>query len=475
MSLSNTHLGPERLGQLLRDCRTVHFIGAGGVSMCSLAEIALREGLRVTGSDRTDSERLGRLRRLGADIHIGHSAEWIRGADAVIYTVAIGEENPEYLAAWQAGLPLISRADYLGYLMLRYRTRIGVAGMNGKSTTTAMCAQILLAGGDPTVLCGAELPSLGGACCRIGEGREQMVFEACEYRDSFLDFNPTLAVLLNIGMDHVDYFHSMEQLRTSFLRFAERTGPEGCVLANAEDPELMRALEPYRGRLCTFGTGRTADFRAAEVTARRGCRQFVFCRKEEPVCRISLRQPGGFQVVNALAAASAAFLSGASPQEIAQGLSSFCGVHRRMEYRGSLNGAAVYDDYAHHPTAIRATLAGARELGFRRVLCAYQPHTYSRTAGLFREFARAFDDCDRVYFADIYAARERNESGVSSRRLAEAVGRHAVYCGALPDLADRLCSDAGPGDLLLIMGAGDIEDLFGLLPLRKPQASEPDR
>ena len=466
MSLSNTHWGAERIGAMLRSCRTIHFIGVGGVSMCSLAEITLHDGMHVSGSDRTDSERLDRLRRLGADICIGHNTACVQGADAVVYTVAIGEENPEYQAALHAGKPLISRADYLGYLMMRYRTRIGVAGMNGKSTTTAMCAQILQNAGDPTVFCGAELTALGGAPCRIGQGREQMVFEACEYMDSFLDFNPTMAVLLNIGMDHVDYFHSMEQIRGSFLRFAQRTGEDGCIVANADDPELMRAMEPYRGRTYTFGLRRPADFQATDLTAVHGCRRFTFCHRGEPVCRIALRQPGEFQVVNALAAASAAFLCGAFPEQIADGLNAFPGVHRRMEYRGTLNGAAVYDDYAHHPSAIEVTLAGAREMGYRRVLCAYQPHTYSRTAGLFREFTHAFDRCDRVYFADIYAARERNESGVSSRRLAEAVGARAVYCGDLQTLADTLCREAGEGDLLIIMGAGDIENVFGLLPLQ---------
>ena len=306
MSLSNTHWGAERIGAMLRSCRTIHFIGVGGVSMCSLAEITLHDGMHVSGSDRTDSERLDRLRRLGADICIGHNAACVQGADAVVYTVAIGEENPEYQAALHAGKPLISRADYLGYLMMRYRTRIGVAGMNGKSTTTAMCAQILQNAGDPTVFCGAELTALGGTPCRIGQGREQMVFEACEYMDSFLDFNPTMAVLLNIGMDHVDYFHSMEQIRGSFLRFAQRTGEDGCIVANADDPELMRAMEPYRGRTYTFGLSQPADFQAADLTAVHGCRRFTFCHRGEPVCRIALRQPGELQVVNALAAASPA-------------------------------------------------------------------------------------------------------------------------------------------------------------------------
>lgn len=467
MSLPNTHFGAEAIGRLLRNCRTVFFIGIGGVSMCSLAEITLCDGMRVCGSDRTDSERLQRLRALGARIDIGHCAEHIEGADAVVYTVAIGEENPEYQAARRAGKPLISRADYLGYLMMRYPVRIGIAGMNGKSTTTAMCAQLLMQSGDPTVFCGAESASFGGASCHIGKARDQLVFEACEYKDSFLDFHPTLAVLLNIEMDHVDYFHSMEQIRGSFLRYAERTLPGGTVLVNADDSELMCAIERYGGRTVTFGIRNPGDFQASELRTEQGCRSFCFCYQGEAVCRIRLRQPGEFQVINALAAAGAAYLCGVKPEHIAAGLSGFTGIRRRMEYRGRLGGAAVYDDYAHHPSAIEATLAGAREMGFRRVLCAYQPHTYSRTAGLFREFSHAFDLADRVYFADIYAAREQNESGVSSGQLAEAVGARAVYCGDFQTLSATLQQEVREGDLLLIMGAGDIEELFGLLPLIK--------
>ena len=465
MSLPNTHWGAQAIGGLLASCRSVFFIGVGGVSMCSLAQITLLDGMRVTGSDRTESERLARLRSMGADIYIGHRAEQVENADAVVYTVAIGEENPEYQAAKQAGKPLISRADYLGYLMMRFSTRVGVSGMNGKSTTTAMIAHLLMQTGDPTVFGGADAKELGGNSCRIGQARDQLVFEACEYKDSFLDLNPTLAVILNIGMDHVDYFHSMEQIRQSFLTYARRTGTQGTALVNADDVELMLAMEPFEGKRVTFGVQQEADFQAVGITSDHGRRQFDFCHRGEKLCRISLRQPGDYQVYNALAAASAAYLCGVSPELIASGLATFSGVQRRMEYRGILNGATVYDDYAHHPSAIEATLAGAREMGYERVLCAYQPHTYSRTAGLFEEFSRAFDIADRVYFADIYAARETNESGVSSAQLAKAVGERAVCCGDLQTLAGTLAREVRSGDLLLIMGAGDIENVFDLLNL----------
>ncbi len=466
MALENTHWGAERISDMLCDCRSVFFIGIGGVSMCSLAEITLKDGMRVLGSDRVESERTVRLRGLGAEIFLTHEAEHIQTADAVVYTVAIGEDNPEYVAAKERGIPLISRADYLGYLMMRYPIRIGVSGMNGKSTTTAMCAHILMQVGDPTVFCGAEATEFGGSSCHIGEGRDQMVFEACEYMDSFLDFNPTLAVILNIEMDHVDYFQSMGQIRASFRSYAERTGENGLVLINRDDEQVLAAMRDFTGELITYSTKMEgADFYAKDITSQKGLRSFDWFCRGELLGRISLPVPGWFQVDNALAAACASYLCGVPPKQIIHGLESYHGIKRRMERRGCLNGADVFDDYAHHPTAIAGTLAGAREMGYRRILCAYQPHTYSRTAGLFSEFACAFDAADRVYLADIYAAREKNESGVTSKALAEAVGERATYCGSLSNLAETLQREAQEGDLLLIMGAGDIEDVFQLLPL----------
>ena len=466
MALPNTHHGYCRIREILADCKRILFIGIGGVSMSSLAELTLADGMEVWGSDRTESERLERLRGLGATVYCGHDVSHLEGVGAVVYTVAIDQSNPEYSEALLRGIPLISRSDYLGYLMMRYRNRIGIAGMNGKSTTTALCAHFLKGHGHPTVFCGAEAETLGNSTCVIGADRDMVIFEACEYMDSFLDFNPTLSVLLNLGMDHVDYFHSMEQIRESFLGFAMRTEEGGTVLYNADSRELVRAMENYRGRTLTFGVKKPADFTAENIRSVRGCRSFSFCFQGRELCRLKLSLPGEFQIYNTLAAASAAYLSGASPEEIAEKIATFDGVHRRMEYKGRLNGAAVYADYSHHPTAIKAVLESVSEMGYRRVLCAYQPHTYSRTAGLFEEFAAAFDDADLTYLADIYAARERNESGVTSRQLAERIGERAVYCGDFQTLAERLKQDATEGDLLLIMGAGDIEKVYPLISLK---------
>ncbi len=465
MSLENTHYGAAAIDAMLKGCHSIFFIGIGGISMSSLAWITRGEGYCVGGSDRTPSPQTDRLLAGGIPVCFSHDAANLRGFDAVVYTVAIASDNPEYLAAKERGLPTLSRSDYLGYLMVRYCHRIGVAGMHGKTTCTAMCADILLSAADPTVLCGAELPSLGNETYCVGERREHFLFEACEYMDSFLDFNPTLAVVLNVGLDHVDYFHDMEQIRASFLSYARRTGPGGRVLYNADDPETVRALAPFEGEHITFALKGEADFTAANLSKREGALSFDFCHHGVALARIAIRAFGRHNLYNALAAAAAAYLCGIEPSAISRGLSDFRGARRRMEYKGRLRGAVVYEDYGHHPDEIRATLAGAREMGFSRILCAYQPHTYSRTAGLFREFCTSFSDCDRVYLCDIYAAREENIYGVSSEGLACEIGEKAEYCGDFRTTAEAITRDATDGDLVIIMGAGDIFHVFDHLSL----------
>ena len=389
MSLKNTHYGARAIGETLAGVRSLFFIGIGGISMSSLAEISLREGYRVGGSDRNENTQTRHLEELGATVFRGHDALHIDGYDAVIYTVAIGESNPEYRAAVARGIPVISRADYLGYLMMRFRTRIGVSGMHGKSTCTAMCAHIFLEASDPTVLCGAELPDLGGSTCRIGAGREHFIFEACEYMDSFLDFYPTVAIILNVDLDHVDYFENIEHVRRSFLQYAQRTGKDGTVVYNADDRESVLAMEPYEGRRVTFGIDKPADYEAKNVEIGHDGSQFDLYCKGLFLYHIALPVAGRHCIYDALAAAAGALLCGVKAETVAHALATFRGAGRRMEYKGKLNGARVYDDYGHHPVEIRATLSAAASMGYRRVLCAYQPHTYSRTAGLWQEFCQS--------------------------------------------------------------------------------------
>ncbi len=463
MAVANTHYGASQIEQWMDRARAAFFIGIGGVSMSSLAILTARRGYTVLGSDRTRSRTTERLEAEGIRVLIGHDATHLEGADVVVYTVAIGEDNPEYRAALANGIPCISRADYLGWLMTDHQTRIGISGMHGKSTCTAMCASILAYGADATVLCGAPLTP-GGATYRIGADKAYFLFEACEYMDSFLDFYPTLAVVLNIGLDHVDYFRDMEQIRASFRAFAERTGKDGRLLYCFDDAESKQAFFDYTGAAFTFST-RTAkaDFYACGIVhSRAGC-SFELVQNGIPLGHLSAPVHGGHGALNMLAAASAMLLAGCSFETVRQGLASFRGLGRRMEYKGTLNGAMLYDDYAHHPDEIRATLAGAKEMGYERILCAFQPHTYSRTAGLFDEFADAFGDADRVLLADIYAARETNRFGVSSQALAARVGDKAAYCPTLEALAETLKREAHEGDLVILMGAGDIDKVFSLL------------
>ena len=285
--------------------------------------------------------------------------------------------------------------------------------------------------------------------------------------DSFLDFNPTLAVVLNVGMDHPDFFKNMEQVRTSFLNYANRTGKNGTVLYNADDAESVLAMQKFEGRHVTFGIEKSADYSARNIRHAGGITEFDYYGGEVLLCRIRLHVFGLHNVYNALAAAASASVCGIAPELIAEALEAYVGTKRRMERKGVLNGAVVYDDYGHHPVEISATLSGAKEMGYQRILCAYQPHTYSRTATLFDEFVRAFDCADRVYFADIYAAREQNTFGVSSEGLAKAIGNKAEYCGSFSQVAESLTRDAKEGDLVIIMGAGDIYKVYDLLDLQK--------
>ncbi len=469
MSTPNTHYG-RALADMLASARAIYFLGIGGISMSSLAMLTARRGIRVGGYDRTRSEVTGRLEAAGIAVYDDVDPAHLDTYDAVVYTVAIPENHPEYAEAKRRGLPLISRADYLGYLMLGYRNRVGIAGSHGKSTATCMCAQIFMsADTDPTVMSGAPMRSMGGAF-RLGK-QNSMIFEACEYKDSFLDFNPTVAVVLNCELDHVDYFSGMEQLRTSFAAFADRAGEDGCVIYNADDEQTRQAMQSVSARRVTFGCeDQTADYRATNVTLEGGYAAFDLWQKDRPMGRVRLRVPGAHNVYNALAAAAAAHMCGICSRDIVKGLEEFEGAVRRMEYKGKMNGAVVYDDYGHHPTEVRATLHESKLLGSGRLICAFQPHTYSRTATLFDDYVSALCEADAVVVAPIYAAREVNDCGVSAAKLATAInaatGRQlAESCEDIAQVASALERLARPGDTVIVMGAGNIDSVYVGLPL----------
>ncbi len=464
MSIQNTHYGAAAIAEMLSGVSSIYFIGIGGINMSSLAHISHIHGYRVGGSDQTQTALTDRLADAGIEIFYSHEASHIEGYEAVVYTVAIAADNPEYTSALARGIPCISRADFLGYIMTGYTHRIGVSGMHGKSTCTSMCAlSFMHAGADPTVLSGATLAQMDGAY-RIG-GAENFIFEACEYMDSFLDFNPNIAVILNIELDHVDYFKSITQIRRSFSDYAALTGPDGFAVINGDDDNVRVAMAGYAGTAVTFGFSEDCDYTAYNIEYISGLASFDVYLRGVYAAHINLSVPGKHNIYNALAAFAAATLCGLDPELVAEGLSHYQGAGRRMEYKGKWQDVDVYDDYAHHPTEIAVTLRGFRDMGFGRVFCIYQPHTYSRTAALFDDFASALDTADRVLLVDIYAARETDNLGVSSALLAQSIGEKAVYCPSFEDAIAALAQEARPGDAIVVMGAGNVYRIFAELGL----------
>ena len=463
MALENTHYGAERIAELLQGCKSIFFIGIGGINMSSLAHVTHGRGYRVGGSDRVRTALVQRLADEGLEIFDGHAAENVDGYDAVVYTVAVGAENPEYCEAKRRGIPCLSRSDYLGYLMTDYRVRVGISGTHGKSTCTSMCAEILLrAEADPTVLSGAELALMGGAY-HVG-GNDLCVFEACEYMDSFLDFNPTVAVVLNVELDHVDYFASLAQMRNSFGAFVARTGQGGVAVLNADDADTMLAAENFGGEKLTFGIeNEAARVRALDIHTQNGKYAFRITVDGECLCDVALSVSGYHNIYNALASAAVCHRYGMTGEQIARGLAAFGGARRRMERRGTYRGATLYDDYAHHPTEITATLSGARSLTEGRLFCVFQSHTYSRTHALLDEFAEALRLADRVLVTDIYAARETDTKGLTPAVFADRIGKIASPTPTFAEAAEVLKRELRAGDVAIIMGAGDVYKVFDFM------------
>ena len=472
MSTPNTHLGHTKIKEIMLGAasKDIFFLGAGGIMMSSLALLTKRAGFSVKGSDRSKSALTERLERAGVEMSYEHKSENIGDrCAALVYTVAVSPDNPEYARAMSESIPCISRADYLGYVMTEYKNRVGIAGMHGKSSCTSMCAEIFLTAAknksksEPTIISGAEYSSMGGAY-HLGE-HEDFVFEACEYMDSFLDFNPTVAVLLNAEMEHVDYFKSIEQICESFGKFAALVGEEGKIIYNADDGNILCAIKDQRAELISFGIAADADFKAINISTDCARLEFDVIHHDLPLAHIKMPAFGLHNVYNALAAIAAAYVSGVSTADITEGLASFKGAKRRMEYKGEMNGAQVFDDYGHHPTEVAATLSGAKSACCGRLICAFQPHTYSRTAALCDQFKDAFEAADLVILSDIYAAREENIYGISSEKLADAIGEKAIVGGSLQGVADLIKENARGDDMVVVMGAGDIFKVYKLLEL----------
>ncbi|MBS5549730.1 MAG: UDP-N-acetylmuramate--L-alanine ligase [Oscillospiraceae bacterium] len=430
-----------------------HLVGIGGVSMSPLAEVLHGAGVTITGSDMHDSETVEHLRSLGIPVVIGHRGESVQGAGCVIRTAAVHDDNPEIAAARAAGIPVFERAEAWGAIMRHYQNALCVAGTHGKTTTTSMCTQIFLAAQrDPTVMIGGTLPALG-AGHRVGKG-DTIILESCEYCNSFLSFFPTVAVILNVDADHLDFFKDLEDVKHSFRRFAQLVPEGGAVIADGDDANTMDALKGLEKPMLTFGLER-GDIHTSNLTYEKGVGSFDLIYRGENLGRIILQVPGVHNVCNALAAAGAALQLKVPFAAIQEGLHAFTGAGRRFERKGEYHGAVLYDDYAHHPGELRALLSTVKTLGYDRVVCAFQPHTYSRTKELFDDFVEVLKLPDKVLLAEIFAARETDTLGISSKDLAGRIPG-AEYCPTLEDVTDRLAQLAQPGDLLLTVGAGDI-------------------
>lgn len=432
-----------------------HLIGIGGVSMSPLAEVLSDAGLIITGSDIAESERTSHLREKGVEIFIGHDAGNVTDKiDFVVRTAAAHNDNPEVVRAHELGIPVFERTQAWGAIMRGYKNALCISGTHGKTTTTSMCTHILMAAEkDPTVMIGGTLPLLK-AGHRVGTG-DTIVMESCEYYNSFLSFYPTVAVILNIEEDHLDFFSGIDEIKQSFREFASHVPENGYVVVNHDDENTMDAVKDLDRNIVTFGLTSKADVYAKNVIRIGSLTKFDIMCRGKFFETVSIHVPGVHNLKNALAAAASCICLGIKPTAIKYGLAGFSGAGRRFEFKGKFNGADVYDDYAHHPGELKALLDAVEALGYKRTIVVFQPHTYTRTMALFPDFVRQLRRPDVVYLAEIFAAREKNILGISSADLAEKIDG-AKFFKTFEEIENDLRKNAQPGDLILTVGAGNV-------------------
>ena len=435
--------------------RKGHLVGIGGVSMSSLAEVLHGMGLNITGSDMNESSNVLALREKGIPVSIGHAQENVpEDVDFLVRTAAVHDDNPEIQYAREHEIPVFERTQAWGAISRDYRNALCISGTHGKTTTTSMCTHILMAADrDPTVMIGGTLPLLN-AGHRVGHGNT-IVMEACEYYNSFLSFHPTVAVVLNIEADHLDFFKDLRDVENSFRTFASRVPPEGYVVANLDDANTMETLRDLDRRIMTFGLTPEADVYAENIRFIGSTSEFDIMYKGQLFTDVTLHVPGLHNVKNALAATAACICLGVRPNAVKYGLAGFNGAGRRFEFKGKFNGADVYDDYAHHPGELKVLLDTVQSLNYQRVVLVFQPHTYTRTATLFEDFVEQLKRPDVLLLAEIFAAREKNTIGISSAALAERV-ENALFYPSFAQLETALRAMAQPGDIILTVGAGDV-------------------
>ena len=438
----------------------VHFIGIGGISMSGLAEILLSRKFPVSGSDSHESALTDQLAAQGAVIHYPQMAENITDdIDVVVYTAAIHPDNPEFRAAQEKNLPMLTRAQLLGEIMRNYKEAINVSGTHGKTTTTSMITEILLeAHKDPTVSVGGMLKDIGGNI-RVG-GQETFVVEACEYTNSFLSFFPTIEVILNVEADHLDFFKDIDDIRHSFKLFAEKLPEDGLLVINKDIKHSEYFTQELKCRVVTFGHEKDADYTANFISYDKFAHpSYTLFYKGEELAKVELGVTGEHNIYNSLAAIAVARSLDIPMEVILRGLKRFTGTDRRFQKKGSVNGFTIIDDYAHHPQEIAATIEAAKKYPHRKLWIVFQPHTYSRTAALLDDFAGALSQADEIVLADIYAAREKNTIGISSDDLRKHMleqNTNVYYIPKFEDIEDFLLQHVEEGDVLITMGAGDI-------------------
>lgn len=439
----------------------IHFIGIGGISMSGLAEILLEEGFTISGSDAKESPLTDKLASEGVQISYPQSAANITaGIDVVVYTAAIHEDNPEFAAAKNAGLPMLSRAELLGQIMDNYANSIAVAGTHGKTTTTSMLSQVLLAAdSDPTISVGGILKAIHGNI-RVGHS-DVFLTEACEYTNSFLNFHPKYSLILNIEEDHLDFFKDLADIRHSFRRFAENTAEGGTIIINGAITDYEEIVKDLPVSVVTYGLTEACDYYPSDITFdEKGCATYTAVHQGRALTSVKLNIPGMHNVSNSLAVIAAALSLKIELSTITSGISQFTGTDRRFELKGMYkDGVTVIDDYAHHPTEIAATLTAAQNYPHKRIICVFQPHTYTRTKAFLKDFAKALSLADVIVLADIYAARETDTLGISSKNIEDdlkALGKEAYYFPSFDEIENFLQKKCMNGDLLITMGAGDV-------------------
>ncbi len=443
----------------------VYFMGIGGISMSGLAQILLEENFKITGSDNRESDITKALESRGVKIFYGQKAENIAAAgqiDVVVYTAAVHPDNPEFAAAKEAGLPMLTRAELLGQIMKEYDLPVAIAGTHGKTTTTSMLSKILLeADTDPTLSIGGIFKDINSNI-RVGKS-EYFVTEACEYTNSFLSFFPKISVITNIDADHLDFFKDINDIRNSFRKFALLLPADGTLVINGDIDNVNEITDGLPCSIVTYGSKDSFDYYPSDITYdEHGNASFTAHLANGRTIAVKLAVPGIHNVYNALAAAAVASILGIDEEHIVSGLSLFGGTGRRFEYKGEIGGVTIIDDYAHHPTEIRATLTAALNYPHNKIWCVFQPHTYTRTKALLNEFADALSIADHVILADIYAARETDTLGISSKTLRDKILELGHECNYFPthenfnEIEKYLLQNCTKGDLLITMGAGDV-------------------